>query len=122
MIRCVFVLSDPGYNGRGIGVDLVGGAQWLHSLCLVVVQIKPFDYEHSEMLLYQNQVMVEAGMHQEALDHLAAFNDQICDRLSVQETKGTYRSVGTGRAFLEYLLLHWKILCKTCELEQFEKW
>ena len=51
-------------------------------------QIKPFDYEHSEMLLYQNQVMVEAGMYKEALEHLKTFNDQICDRLSVQETKG----------------------------------
>lgn len=48
--------------------------------------VKPYDYEHSEMLLYQNSVMSEAGMHQEALDHLKMYDKQIVDRLTVQET------------------------------------
>ena len=50
--------------------------------------MKPFDYEHSEMLLYQNSVMVEAGMLQDAIDHLQRYDGQIVDRLTVQETKG----------------------------------
>ncbi len=40
------------------------------------------------MLLYQNQVMMEAGMYTEALGHLNQFDNQICDRLSLTETKG----------------------------------
>ena len=52
------------------------------------MQVKPFDYEHSEMLLYQNMVMMDAGMYQEALDHLDTYDKQILDRLSIQEARG----------------------------------
>ncbi|XP_067663696.1 N-alpha-acetyltransferase 15, NatA auxiliary subunit-like [Haliotis asinina] len=48
---------------------------------------KPLDYEHSELLMYQNLVMREAGMYQRALDHLKMFDHQIVDRLSLQEIK-----------------------------------
>lgn len=50
-------------------------------------QPKPFDYEHSELLLYQNMVMREAGMHVNALQHLQEYEHQIVDRLCVCETK-----------------------------------
>ena len=50
--------------------------------------MKPFDYEHSEMLLYQNMVMVEAGSYKEALQHLSEYGSQTLDKLSVQENKG----------------------------------
>lgn len=46
------------------------------------------DYEHSEMLLYQNIVMIEAGLENNALQHLHDFDQQILDRLAVDETKG----------------------------------
>ncbi|KAL8581006.1 N-alpha-acetyltransferase 15, NatA auxiliary subunit [Nucella lapillus] len=49
-------------------------------------QPKSLDYEHSEMLLYQNTVMREAGMNQEALQHLEDYDKQIVDRLHVSET------------------------------------
>ncbi|CAG5134319.1 unnamed protein product [Candidula unifasciata] len=45
-----------------------------------------YDYEHSELLLYQNMVMQEAGMYEEALEHLRTYDRQIVDRLYVQET------------------------------------
>lgn len=48
---------------------------------------KSFDYEYSEMLLYQNSLMVEADMYDEALQQLDAFDAQLLDRLSVDETK-----------------------------------
>ncbi|KAL4640275.1 N-alpha-acetyltransferase 15, NatA auxiliary subunit isoform X1 [Arapaima gigas] len=46
------------------------------------------DYEYSELLLYQNRVLREAGLHKEALEHLTAYEKQICDKLAVEETKG----------------------------------
>ncbi|MGH0162686.1 UNVERIFIED_CONTAM: hypothetical protein FKN15_064898 [Acipenser sinensis] len=46
------------------------------------------DYEYSELLLYQNQVLREAGLYKEAMEHLATYEKQICDKLAVEETKG----------------------------------
>lgn len=57
-------------------------------LFLVLQQVKPYDYEHSEMLLYQNMVMVEAGLENEAIQHLAMYEAQIVDKLSLAETRG----------------------------------
>lgn len=48
------------------------------------------DYEYSELLLYQNQVLREAGLYKEALDHLNKYEKQICDKLAVEETRGGY--------------------------------
>ncbi|ESO01348.1 hypothetical protein HELRODRAFT_112750 [Helobdella robusta] len=48
---------------------------------------KPFDYEHSEMLLYQNSVMIEAGQYKQALQHISQYASQTVDKLWVQETK-----------------------------------
>jgi tetratricopeptide (TPR) repeat protein len=45
-----------------------------------------YDYEHSELLLYQNMVMQEAGMIEHAMKHLKLYDKQIVDRLYVQET------------------------------------
>ncbi|EGW07011.1 NMDA receptor-regulated protein 1 [Cricetulus griseus] len=45
------------------------------------------DYEYSELLLYQNQVLREAGLYREALEHLCTYEKQICDKLAVEETK-----------------------------------
>ncbi|ELU08201.1 hypothetical protein CAPTEDRAFT_222736 [Capitella teleta] len=49
--------------------------------------VKPFDYEHSELILYQNMILFEAGKYKEALQHLESYDKQIVDRLAVQETK-----------------------------------
>jgi len=46
------------------------------------------DYEYSELLLYQNQVLREAGLNKEALEHLNSYEKQICDKLAVEETRG----------------------------------
>ncbi|XP_039295227.1 N-alpha-acetyltransferase 15, NatA auxiliary subunit [Nilaparvata lugens] len=45
-----------------------------------------YDYEHSELLLYQNMVIQESGALEDALKHLEQFHTQICDKLSVDET------------------------------------
>lgn len=54
------------------------------------VQTSPdkVDYEYSELLLYQNQVLREAGLYKEALEHLSNYEKQICDKLAVEETRG----------------------------------
>uniref|UniRef100_A0A667WTI4 N-alpha-acetyltransferase 15, NatA auxiliary subunit n=1 Tax=Myripristis murdjan TaxID=586833 RepID=A0A667WTI4_9TELE len=53
-----------------------------------VRQNNKVDYEYSELLLYQNQVLREAGLHKEALEHLSTYEKQICDKLAVEETRG----------------------------------
>nr|CAD7605074.1 unnamed protein product [Timema genevievae] len=47
-----------------------------------------YDYEHSELLLYQNMVIQESGALEEALTHLDQHSEQICDKLSIMETWG----------------------------------
>ncbi|XP_018329942.1 N-alpha-acetyltransferase 15, NatA auxiliary subunit isoform X1 [Agrilus planipennis] len=47
-----------------------------------------FDYEHSELLLYQNMVIQESGDFQQALTHLKVYNDQIVDKLTYKELLG----------------------------------
>lgn len=50
-------------------------------------QVKTYDYEHSEFLLYMNQVMRESGENEAALAHLNKYQQQICDQVCLQETK-----------------------------------
>nr|XP_034959246.1 N-alpha-acetyltransferase 16, NatA auxiliary subunit isoform X2 [Zootoca vivipara] len=53
-------------------------------------QIPPnkIDYEYSELILYQNQVMREADLFQESLEHIETYERQICDKLMIGEIKG----------------------------------
>lgn len=54
------------------------------------LQIPPnkIDYEYSELILYQNQVMREADLFEESLEHIETYEKQICDKLVVEEIKG----------------------------------
>lgn len=54
------------------------------------LQKRSFDYEHSELLLYQNMVIRESGNLNDALFHLEKNDVQIFDKLSVLELKGSY--------------------------------
>ncbi|CAH2002073.1 unnamed protein product [Acanthoscelides obtectus] len=47
-----------------------------------------FDYEHSELLLYQNMVIQESGDLKGALKHLETAQDQIVDKLTLKENLG----------------------------------
>uniref|UniRef100_A0A5F9C235 N-alpha-acetyltransferase 16, NatA auxiliary subunit n=1 Tax=Oryctolagus cuniculus TaxID=9986 RepID=A0A5F9C235_RABIT len=53
-------------------------------------QIPPnkVDYEYSELILYQNQVMREADLFQQSLEHIEMYEKQVCDKLLVEEIKG----------------------------------
>ena len=51
------------------------------------LQKAAYDYEHSELLLYQNMVIQESGDFKAALEHLDKYEEQICDKLSLMETR-----------------------------------
>ena len=54
-------------------------------------QKKPgYDYEYSELLLYQNMVVRESGNIAAALAHLDQYEGAICDKISLRETRGKY--------------------------------
>ncbi|KAH8408887.1 hypothetical protein KR009_003359 [Drosophila setifemur] len=50
--------------------------------------VEPHDYRHSELLLYQNQILIESDRLQQALEHLIKYEAQIVDKLAVRETMG----------------------------------
>ena len=53
------------------------------------LQKAAYDYEHSELLLYQNMVIRESGDTAGALEHLEKYRDQICDKPFWLETKAS---------------------------------
>jgi len=52
------------------------------------MQKSSYDYEHSELLLYQNLVLRESGALEEALDHLETYATSICDKVTLAELRG----------------------------------
>lgn len=50
--------------------------------------VKSFDYENSELLLYENLIYRESGRYQEALNHLKDSASQIHDILAFNEIQG----------------------------------
>uniref|UniRef100_A0A2P2HYW5 N-alpha-acetyltransferase 15, NatA auxiliary subunit-like n=1 Tax=Hirondellea gigas TaxID=1518452 RepID=A0A2P2HYW5_9CRUS len=52
------------------------------------MQKNTYDYEYSELLLYQNMVMREAGLYEEALQHLNTYKTHICDKVTSMELRG----------------------------------
>ena len=59
-----------------------------------LLQPKPYEYDYSEMLLYQNMILVEAEKYDEALKHLEQYEKQIVDKLAIQEIRGKRAVVG----------------------------
>uniref|UniRef100_A0A5F9CIY4 N-alpha-acetyltransferase 16, NatA auxiliary subunit n=1 Tax=Oryctolagus cuniculus TaxID=9986 RepID=A0A5F9CIY4_RABIT len=72
--------------------------QILRDLSLLQIQMRDLegyrippnkvDYEYSELILYQNQVMREADLFQQSLEHIEMYEKQVCDKLLVEEIKG----------------------------------
>lgn len=48
---------------------------------------KPYDNEHSELLLYQNLVLREAGQYEDALRHIQTYEKDIYNKLTLSEIK-----------------------------------
>jgi len=54
------------------------------------MQADDVQYEHSELLLYQGDMLREAGFYQQALTHIEDNQGHIVDKLSFLEMKGNY--------------------------------
>uniref|UniRef100_A0A1A9Z1V2 Uncharacterized protein n=1 Tax=Glossina pallidipes TaxID=7398 RepID=A0A1A9Z1V2_GLOPL len=78
--------------GFAMSYHLLGDLEMANSILEAFNQsqtsIEPNDYRHSELLLYQNQILVEAANYQRALEHLVKYENQIVDKLAIQETMG----------------------------------
>ena len=58
-------------------------------LFVICLQMKSsHDFEHSEMLLYQNMILRESGKTRDALKHLTDFSKFITDKIQVKELQG----------------------------------
>ncbi|MCL4127711.1 UNVERIFIED_CONTAM: hypothetical protein GTU68_030789 [Idotea baltica] len=52
------------------------------------IQKSTYDYEYSELLLYQNMVLRESNRVEEAMEHLLSYQSNICDKVTLQEIRG----------------------------------
>ncbi|KAL1914904.1 uncharacterized protein VTP21DRAFT_7820 [Calcarisporiella thermophila] len=52
--------------------------------------VKPYDFEHSELLMYHNMVIGESGDYEAALKHLNHIEGSICDKRAWKEKKAEY--------------------------------
>ena len=64
------------------------------------------DNEHSEMLLYQNMVLRDAGRHSEALRHLQKNAKVINDKLAFRQIKGEISLCSYGHQWYDTVLHH----------------
>lgn len=71
---------------RKTSVFLVSIANCFEAI-FVILQKAAYDYEHSELLLYQNMVIQESGDSAAALEHLDKYREQICDKPHWLETR-----------------------------------
>lgn len=80
--------SPPSSSSSSFSLFFVENVDFTNASLFVQTSPDKVDYEYSELLLYQNQVLREAGLHKEALEHLSNYEKQICDKLAVEETRG----------------------------------
>lgn len=80
--------SPPSSSSSSLSLFFVENVGFTNASLFVQTSPDKVDYEYSELLLYQNQVLREAGLHKEALEHLSDYEKQICDKLAVEETRG----------------------------------
>lgn len=60
---------------------------------LFLFQSDEAQYDHSELLLYQAEILKEAGLHRQSMTHLDKHKSQILDKLGFLELKGTVLSL-----------------------------
>lgn len=95
-IRYKLLLLRPSQKASWIGYALIHHLLGNYEIALTVInefkkgqsEIPQFDYEHSELLLYQAMIMLEAGKENAALEHLNQYSNEIVDKISLLEMKG----------------------------------
>jgi len=79
----VQILEEFRKSQKNVNRDLVG-----HFMKKMFNKKNDYDYEHSELLLYQNMVIRESGDTTAALQHLEEYEEGIFDKIQVLELKG----------------------------------
>ena len=80
------ILEEFRKSQKNVNRDLVG-----HFMKKMFNKKNDYDYEHSELLLYQNLVIQESGDTAAALKHLEEYGDGIFDKIQVLELKGKFQ-------------------------------
>ncbi|XP_052794232.1 N-alpha-acetyltransferase 15, NatA auxiliary subunit-like [Mya arenaria] len=93
--RYQLLVLRPGQRASWIGYAMSFHLLKEYDMALKIIEAfrntqtpKQFDYEHSELLLYQNLVIRESGKREDALAHLAKYETQIVDKQALLETRG----------------------------------
>ena len=81
----VQILEEFRKSQKNVNRDLVG-----HFMKKMFNKKNDYDYEHSELLLYQNMVIQESGDIPAALKHLEEYEEGIFDKIKVLELKGKF--------------------------------
>eukprot|EP00092_Neocalanus_flemingeri_P004109 GFUD01004421.1.p1 GENE.GFUD01004421.1~~GFUD01004421.1.p1 ORF type:complete len:752 (-),score=167.38 GFUD01004421.1:178-2433(-) len=79
----VHILEEFRKSQKNVNRDLVG-----HFMKKMFNKKNDYDYEHSELLLYQSMVLQESGDLSGALKHLEEYEEGIFDKIKVFELKG----------------------------------
>lgn len=62
----------------------------LHNVYLSLSQLPEYDFEQSELILYQNMILRESGQLELALSKLEENAPQIVDRVAYMEARGEF--------------------------------
>lgn len=66
----------------------------------VQTSVEPYNYEHSELLLYYVSILIESGKSEEALEFLKSHSSEIVDKVALLETHGMCFAVVGYRTFV----------------------
>jgi len=80
------ILEEFRKSQKNVNRELVG-----HFMKKMFDKKNDYDYEHSELLLYQNMVIQESGDIPSALKHLEEYEEGIFDKIKVLELKGKFQ-------------------------------
>jgi len=84
----VQILEEFRKSQKSVNRELVG-----HFMKQMFNKKNDYDYEHSELLVYQNMVIEESGDTQAALKHLEDYEEGMCDKIKVLELKGKFHQI-----------------------------
>ncbi|KAF6019761.1 NAA15 [Bugula neritina] len=84
----------PGQRASWIGYAISWHLLKDYEMALAVIEEfrktlnpKPYDYEYSELILYQSSILEEACRYQDAINHLQKYEKDIVDKLFLEESR-----------------------------------
>lgn len=79
--------------------NLDTAATVIHEFLKVQTTVEPYNYEHSELLMYYIMILKESKKYEEALDFMASHAKEIVDKVSYLETYGNSSFTDCHRLF-----------------------